>query len=155
MKKEETIRRYGEAAYEKKLAYNKGWNKEYSVKVRESNRQWRINNPEKVKEHNHVDRGKGGKYHEQCSKYALIGLPYKRKLIRNKHWRRWTSYKRIIAPGSQLHHEWIPGTADFRGVALVEAYSHRQGFIDVIQILEGEITLSTEAEIRGVIERNG
>ena len=76
-------------------------------------------------------------------------------LIRNKHWRRWISYKRIIAPDSQIHHEWISEMADFRGVALVETDQHAHGFVDVIQILEGQITLLTEAEIRGVIERNG
>ena len=62
-------------------------------------------------------------------------------MIRSKHSRRWRKFKTLIAPGSELHHEWIPETAEYRGVALVEADQHRRGIIDVIQILEGEITL--------------
>ena len=44
----------------------------------------------------------------------------------------------------------IPGTADYRGAALVEPIQHQYGIIDPIVILEGEITLLTEAEIRGI-----
>jgi hypothetical protein len=65
-----------------------------------------------------------------------------------RHGYYWRPYKNIIAPGSQLHHNWIPGTADYTGLALVEADQHMRGFIEVIQILEGKITLFTEKEIR-------
>lgn len=147
MKKKEFIRRYGEEAYDKKLEQNKNWNREHSVKAGESNRQWRIDNPEKIKAHN-MERYKGGKYYEKCREYYKTGIPYERKLVRNKHLRWWTPYKQIIAPGSQIHHEWISETADYRGVALVEQDQHLHGFIDVIQILEGEITLLREEEIR-------
>ena len=37
----------------------------------------------------------------------------------------------------------------YRGLALVEADQHTHGFIDVIKILDGEITIFTEAELRG------
>jgi hypothetical protein len=43
----------------------------------------------------------------------------------------------------------MQGTAEHRGVALVEADQHMRGFVDVIEILEGEIRLPTEAEVRG------
>ena len=78
-----------------------------------------------------------------------MGWDKKKDLIRGRHRRYYTPYKQIIAPESQLHHEWIPMTAEYRGVALVEANQHLHGYIDVIQILEGEIMLLTEAEIRG------
>lgn len=52
----------------------------------------------------------------------------------------------IIAPDSQLHHEWVPETCEYRGVALVEAEQHMHGFVDVI--VDGEITRLTEEQIR-------
>ena len=79
----------------------------------------------------------------------MRGIPHEKELIRQKHSRKWTLYKKIIAPESQQHHQWLPGTADYIGVALVEKDQHMHGYIDVIQILEGEITLFTEEEIRG------
>ena len=60
----------------------------------------------------------------------------------------WRQYKRIIAPGSQLHHQWIPKTSDYTGLALVEVNPHKYGIINVIEILDGEITLFTEKEIQ-------
>ena len=78
----------------------------------------------------------------------MSGIPHAKNLIRKKHLKKWAPYKKIIAPASQLHHEWIPETADYRGMALVEKDQHLHGFIDVIQVLEGEITLLTESEIR-------
>ena len=92
---------------------------------------------------------KGSKGYRKAITYQMNGLPHAKRLIRLIHAQKWRPYKQLIAPESQLHHEWIPGTADYRGVALVETDNHTHGFIDVIQILEGEITLLTEAEIRG------
>jgi hypothetical protein len=48
----------------------------------------------------------------------------------------------------ELHHQWIPETADYTGLALVEAKPHKHGIIDVIQILEGAITVFSEKELR-------
>ena len=64
------------------------------------------------------------------------------------HGNLWRKYKNIIAPESQIHHEWIPGTANYRGVALVEADQHMHGIVDVIEILEGKITLLTEDKVK-------
>lgn len=162
MKKEEYIRKYGKAAWEKKLQQTREWQKTHREEIRESNRLWQLNNPEKVRAqrrlyaHNHPDKikaknqeetCKGGKYYERRLKYESIGLPYDRKLVRSMHRNRYLPYKQIIAPDSQIHHEWIPETANYRGVALVEKDPHMHGFVDVIRILEGEITLLMEAEI--------
>jgi hypothetical protein len=76
------------------------------------------------------------------------GLQGARKRIRMKHGREYRPYKMIIAPESQIHHEWIDDTAEYRGVALVETKPHQYGIIDVIQILDGEITVLTEAEVK-------
>ena len=140
MDKEETIRRYGIERYEKMLVRNA---------------KWRETHPEEVIAWMREQGRKGGKYYDKTLKYQRTDLRYKRNLVRHTHGIRWSVFKQIIAPESQLHHEWIPGTADYRGVALVEKNQHMMGYINVIQILEGEITLLTEAEIRGVIERNG
>lgn len=135
MEKVEFIRKYGEAAYEKQLQQG-----------RNRFAQWRENKPEKVSANNHEKNRKGGKYYSHCLKYNSTGLSGKRHRIRIKHAVFYRPYKKIIAPESQIHHQWVPRTADYTGVALVEADQHRYGYIDVIQILEGEITLLTEEE---------
>lgn len=158
MRKEEIIKRYGEAAYKKQLDKAKEWarkNPERMWKVRnpdkalEVHRQWRAANPERVKANSRKADSKGGKYYEYMMGYQTTGIPGERHSIRAKHGYQYRSYKQIIAPESQIHHEWIPNTANYSGVALVEKDQHIHGYIDVIQILEGEITLSREAEISG------
>lgn len=137
MKKAEYIEKYGQAAYEKIL---------------EQSRDCQINNPDKLKPNNpkySPERGqKGGRYYEKYLKQNHTGLRYKRGLIRHNHGVYYRPYKKIVAPESQIHHEWTPGTPDYTGVALVETDQHMRGYIDIIQILEGKITLLTEAEIR-------
>lgn len=141
MKKEEYIRKYGEAAYEKQ---------------QEQTRDWQSLNPMRLQaagQRQNLKRNyKDGEDYEKAIVYQMNGLPHEKRLIRLVHAQRWRQFKQIIAPESQLHHEWIPETADYRGLALVEKDRHMHGFINVIQILEGEITLLTEAEIR---EGNG
>ena len=112
-------------------------------------KRWREKNPKKAIAYQHDANRKGGKYYERQQRYERTGIPGKRNKIRVNHRNHYRPFKQIIAPESQIHHEWIPDTADYRGVALVEADQHMHGFIDVIQILEGEITIFTEAEIRG------
>lgn len=75
------------------------------------------------------------------------GIQGDRNKIRDIHRYKWRQYKRIIAPDSQLHHQWEPNSAEYAGVALVEKDAHMHGFIKVIEILEGEINLFTEKEI--------
>ena len=112
---------------------------------------WRKNNPDKVKaQHvkNHPEQSrKGGKYYDKHLEYRRTGLQGERNRIRKKHRRFYYPFKQIIAPASQLHHQWVPSTADYSAVALVETDRHMHGSIDVIRILEGQITLFTEAEI--------
>ena len=92
---------------------------------------------------------KGGRYYNHHLEYNRTGLRGERQKVRKNHAALYRLFKQIIAPESQIHHEWIPGTADYRGVALVEKDKHLHGIIDPIVILEGKITLLTEAEIRG------
>ena len=133
MKKVEHIEKYGIEAYEKK---------------RQKGREWKEENPEKVKASNQEVHRKGGKYYQHTIGHMMSGLPHERKKVRGRHQNLFRPYKQIIAPESQIHHEWMAETANYRGVALVEKKQHQYGFIDVIQILEGKITLLTEAEIR-------
>ena len=132
MNKEEFIERRGEAAYDKQLQ-----------RVRD----WREVNPDKVKACNQERGRKGGKFYSALQTYYRSGLPYFRKLIRNKHARLYQDIKQAT-PNSQIHHEWEKGTTKYRGVALVETEAHRHGIIKVIKVLEGEITLFTEKQIR-------
>ena len=134
MRKEEYIKKYGEAAWEKK---------------RQQAREWSVAHPEEAKAHHQEANRKGGKYYDQCRTKKMQGIPHEKELVRGKHREKWRPYKKVIAPDSVLHHEWIPETSEYRGVALVEKDPHQYGYVDVIQILEGEITLLTEAEVRG------
>lgn len=182
MKKEDFIARRGEEAWDTALLQvqkwrrdhpeevrklNQEWYKEHSEEVKRASQEWQkahpeeakerkrlwaLNNPEKRKESQKQYR-KGGEHYEQLCEYESTGLRYERKLIRSKHGKRYRKYKKIIAPDSVLHHEWYPETANYTGVALVEKYQHQYGIIDVIQILEGKITLLTEAEIKNKSER--
>jgi hypothetical protein len=98
--------------------------------------------------HNEEQFRKGGKYYEKWLELDRTGLRGERNKVRGRHQKRWRDYKKIIAPGSQLHHQWQPGTAEYDGVALVERDQHMHGIIKVIQILKGVITVFTEKEIR-------
>jgi len=155
MKKDEYIEKYGVEKYatHRKEANERGreWAVANPEKTRERKRNWAVANPEAIKAHNAETHRKGGKRYEQHQTYMTTGVSGEKQAIRKNHAYKWRPYKRVIAPNSQTHHQWIPGTADYRGVALVEADQHLHGFIDVIQILEGEITLFTEAEIRRTI----
>jgi len=163
MRKEEYIQRYGGVAFERMREQTKVWNAAHPKRVKEIrqvwavshpgeckvfDKKWREANPDKVKARNQEYSCKGGKYYAQTVEYKRTGLQGERNIIRRAHRYKWNPYKQIIAPSSQIHHAWLPGTPKYRGVALVEADQHRHGIIDVIEVLEGEITLFTEKEIR-------
>lgn len=148
MNKEEFIEKYGGAAYEKRLAQAREWRAAHREEHNALCRKWRAANPDKVKAQHQEQSCKGGKRYKKKRAYQMSGIPHEKSLVRKKHEHRWAKYKHIIAPDSQIHHEWIPDTADYRGVALVEKDTHMHGYIDVIQILDGKITLLTEKEVR-------
>jgi hypothetical protein len=141
MTKEEYTARYGERAYIKKLQRNR-------VAVAK----WEKKNPEYVQRQSQKSsreqRRKDGKYYRKNREYQQTGTPWEKNKIRAKHGALWRRYKYIIAPESVLHHEWIVSTAKYRGVALVEKNQHQHGIINVIKVLDGEIRLLTEKEIR-------
>lgn len=148
MKKEEIIAKYGEAAYEKQLAQGRARYKAHKEEDNARSKKYREQHPEKAEADNHEGSRKGGKYYAKKLKDQRTGLRGERNKIRSKHANQYKPYKAIIAPDSQIHHEWIPDTSKYRGVALVEADQHMHGFVDVIEIIDGEITLLTEEEIR-------
>jgi hypothetical protein len=137
MNKEERIKRYGEEAYEKKLEQN-----------RERNEKWQEEHPEEVIANNQEIHRRGGKYYDKHLKDNRTGLRGDRNRIRKKHAKQYKPYKDIIAPDSQIHHEWVPRTSEYTGMALVEKDAHMHGFVDVIEILDGKITLLTEEEVK-------
>jgi exonuclease VII large subunit len=162
MKKEEYIERYGEEAYEKileqKQAYHKAnketdnarskkYREEHPEQVKARNKKYNEEHPEQVKTNAQEQDRKGGKRYEKHLEYQHTGLQGDRNRIRNKHNKQYKPYKDIIAPASQIHHEWVPDTSEYRGVALVEKDQHMHGIVDVIEILDGEITLRTEEEV--------
>ena len=162
MNKEEHIKRYGKVAYEKMLQQtrdwyvvhreeanlkNKKWREAHPDKVKTQKKEWCEVNPDKVIASNHEGSRKGGKYYEKMLIYKHTGLQGERNKIRWKHAKQYRPYKQLIAPDSEIQHEWLPGTAKYRGVALVEKDQHRHGIIKVIKVLEGKITLFTEKEI--------
>jgi hypothetical protein len=166
MKKAECIERYGEEEWERRLEQGREYNKvhreeakAYTKKYREEHleetkaavKKYHEEHPEEIKAHNqkaHQEQcRKGGKYYDRYLAYEHIGLRGDRNAIRKKHAHQYKPYKQIIAPDSQIHHEWMPKTAEYRGLALVEKEPHQYGIVDVIEILEGKITLLTEEEV--------
>lgn len=147
MNKEDFKTRYGEAAYEKILVRGREMYKEHKEEIKARTKKWEEEHPEKV-EANNQERRRGGRHYDKTLIYSQTGLRHERNLIRKKHEYKWRQFKRLIAPGSHIHHEWIPETSNYRGVALVEADQHFHGFVDVLQILDGKITLLTEEEIK-------
>jgi hypothetical protein len=160
--KSEFIAKHGEVAYVKRLERRREWGRKLPggekqrsqdrrdtdpEKWREYDRAWAERNPDKVKAKGREVSRKGGAYYEKKQKYRQTGIPGERERVRMRDGYYWRPYKRIIAPTSQLHHNWLPGTAEYTGLALVEANAHMHGVIDVIQILEGKIRLFTEKEI--------
>jgi hypothetical protein len=133
MKKEEYIKRYGKAAYEKLREHGQAGNKA---------------NPEKFAEHKHELSRKGGRYYQKALMRNRMGLRGARRGIPRTHQNKYRPYKKIISQDSQLHHQWIPETSKYTGVALVEADQRMHGFIDVIESSKGNITMFTEKEIR-------
>jgi hypothetical protein len=150
MNKEETIERYGEAAYERQLAQGRAWKKEHynSEKAKAYAKEYREEHPKEVKANNQEQCRRDGKYYDKNLEYDRTGLRGERNKIRNKHQKQYRPFKKIIAPDSQIHHEWIPQTDGYRGVALVETDQHMHGIVDVIEILEGKITVLTEEEVK-------
>ena len=155
MKKEEYIRRYGIVAYDKRLQQSRDWNKahpEYEKKYHEEHKkerntrskQWSAEYPEQVKAHHQEANRKGGKRYEQKRAYMMQGLQHEKGLIRVRDNRRFRTEIEAAGPNYVLHHEWIPGTAKYRGVALVNEEKHQRGIIEVYKVLKGEITLFTE-----------
>lgn len=163
------IAAHGEAAYVKRLERRREWGQNLQggeaqrsrerreadpEKWREYDRAWREKNPQKTKEKGREISRKDGKYYEKKKIYKQTGVSGEREKTRMRDSYKWRDYKKIIAPGSQLHHNWIPGTAEYTGLALVEADQHMHGIIDVIQILKGEIKVFTEKEIRDQETKN-
>ena len=178
MKKVDFIARYGEEAWQKVLeqqrvyreehkeqvnAYNRKYREEHREELiaadkrryeehrderKVTDRKYREEHPKEVNASNREISCKGGKYYDKHLIYEHTGLRGERNKIRMKHADKYRQYKMIIAPDSQLHHEWIPATAEYRGVALVEADQHMHGFVYVIEILDGKITLLTEEEVK-------
>lgn len=148
MKKEEIIKRYGSEEYKRRLTKNRARTPAQRDVAKAIANTWHTAHPEEAKIHNDEISLRCGKRYKKHLEYMRSGLPGERHKIRTKHGKPWSKYKKIIAPGSQIHHEWIPKTAKYRGVALVETGAHRYGIVDVIQILKGEITLLTEEKNR-------
>lgn len=161
--KSDYIAKHGEAAYAKRLERRREWGRKLPggekqrsqerrdanpEQAREHDRAWRERNPDKIIEKGRKVSRKGGAYYEKKQKYKQTGIPGEREHIRMRHGYYWRPYKRIIAPDSVLHHQWRPGTAEYDGIALVETDQHMHGFVKVIEILDGKITLLTEKEIR-------
>ena len=147
MKKEEYIKRYGEAAYEKMQHQSREWDAQHPKEHNARSKKWCEANQDKAKANNHEVSRKGGKYYEKSLIYQRTGLQGERRVIRNKHAKLYRAIKQAT-PNCVLHHEWISGTANYRGVASVETEAHQNGIIKVIKILQGEITIFTEKEIK-------
>ena len=146
--KDDFIAKYGEDAYAGKLAYKREWRRIHPDEEKRNVQNWQQAHPDKIKKQRQKHSRKTGEYYAKKQIYMMTGLQGERNKIRYKDQKRWRQFKQRIAPGSILHHQWIPKMSKYTGVALVEKDRHMHGLVDVIEILEGEITLFTEKEIR-------
>jgi hypothetical protein len=127
--KDDFIAKHGEEAYCKRLEGRRTWGNKLPggeaqrsrkqraadpEKYREYERAWRERNPETNIEKGRKVSRKGGAYYEKKQKYKQTGLSGEREHVRMRHGYYWRPYKNIIAPGSQLHHQWVPGTAKYQ-----------------------------------------
>lgn len=134
-------------AYEKRLAQMRAYHKAHKEEGKARARKYKEEHLEQVRANDQEASRKGGKRYEKMLAYSRTGIPGDKKKIRRKHARQYKPYKDIIAPESQIHHQWVNGTAKYTGMALVKADQHMHGFVDVIQILEGKITVFLEEEL--------
>lgn len=148
MKKEEIIERYGEEEYNRQLEQKRAYREAHKEEANARNKKYAEEHPEQVIAKGQEQCRKGGKYYDKTLEDNRTGLRGQRNHVRERHRRQYRPFKNIIAPDSQLHHEWVPETAEYRGVALVEADQHMHGIVDVIEILDGKITLLTEEEVK-------
>ena len=154
--KEDFIAKKGEEAYAKMLERRKLWGESYPggekqrsqdrrdnnpEKARENDKAWRDRNPEKIIEKGRQVSRKDGKYYKKKLRYKQTGISGERERIRMRHNYKYQAIKKTKAIECELHHEWVVGTAKYRGVAFVEKEAHRHGVIKVIELLEGAITL--------------
>ena len=105
---------------------------------------WYKGNPEKVEENRKKQR-KGGIYYEKKLRADQTGLRGERNRIRKKHAKRWRKYKGNWLTETQIHHEWIEGTAEYQGIAIVDKMEHQYGIINPIVILEGVVVIRPSA----------
>lgn len=132
MEKKSTLKRVGGKKYDRMLKMS---------------REWHHKHPDRAKAFNDELNRKGGKYYEKGRLAQSTGIQGERNKVRRRDGNRFRKHKRFFAQESQIHHQWIPGTAEHTGIALVEKDKHMHGIIDVIFILAGEITLSTEERL--------
>jgi hypothetical protein len=151
--------KYGIEAYERRLARRREWGrqlpggeKQRSQERRDANpeqsreydRAWAERNPDKVKAKGREVSRKDGKYYAKKKIYKQTGISGERERVRMRD--RYKYGKLMDLSGLEIHHIWKDGTAEYTGIALVEAKAHRRGKIKVIKVLEGEIELFSEAD---------
>lgn len=149
--KDQFIKEHGGAAYKDHLQQWGDWNHAHREERNICNQERARANPEITKRKDQQTCRKEGRRYAYHLKYNTTGLPREKELIRKKHRRLYQTFKQLIAPDSQIHHEWVSGTPEYTGVALVEVDQHMHGYIDVIKILDGKITLLTEEKVKGVL----
>jgi hypothetical protein len=68
----------------------------------------------------------------ELNEYQCTGLQGERNKIRQADWRKYKHEHAGIPYPVDIHHEWIPGTAQCRGCALVDRKAHRHGIIKIV-----------------------
>ena len=156
MNKQEYIKYYGEEGWrnllekqkeyykqnkERKKRYSNEYRKVHVEKYKGYKKHWALRNPDKIKQTRNNQCRKTGLFYERNLIKEHTGLRGARNKIRSKHANVWRKYKGNWLIETQIHHEWIEGTAGYRGIAIVDKMEHQYGIINPIKILEGEITL--------------
>jgi hypothetical protein len=133
MNKNAFIEKWGIAAYEKRMKVSRDWRQahpENTEKWRKQICDWKRTHPIRVKR---IARDSYRKHRKEILNRQCTDTEGLRRSIRGKH-RIWSKYKRFVALATRQHYEWIPETAEYKCIALVENDLRQYPFENVIHI---------------------
>lgn len=116
-------------------------------KVKKLKRKGDVANPAKVRGYSLDQSTKGGKGYLKMRAYSQQPVPNARHRVRARHETKYRGIKLLLESffeglKLQLRHQWLSGTAEYTGLALVDTERHQRGIISVVYPLEGVITWS-------------
>ena len=88
---------------------------------------------------------KGGTHYEKEKEYNRTGLRGERHRIRCIHRKAYRLFKKFFGIDTNIHHEWIPGTAKYRSICVLEVEDHKDKMFEnpVLFFTNNQLVLRT------------